>query len=51
MIHSGIHSPKKQATLIITLEKYSYSRKNNPEDSSSTFLRKGNSGIKKLIHC
>ena len=47
MIHSGIPTLEKQATPIIPLENHSYSRK-KPTDSSSTFLRKGTSRMKKL---
>ena len=47
MINSVIPSPEKQEIPIISLEKYSSSRK-KPSDSSSTFLRKGTSGMKKL---
>ena len=47
MINSGIPTPEKQATPIVTLENDPYSRK-KPTDSSSTLLRKGTSGMKQL---
>ena len=47
MIRSGTPTLEKKATPIIPLENNSYSRK-KPTDSSSTFLRKGTSVMKKI---
>ena len=47
MIFSGIPTPEEKETPIIPFKNDSNSRK-NPIDSSSTFLRKKTSGMKKI---
>ena len=48
MVNSVIPTPEKHATPIIPLENDDYSRNKPPTDSSSTFLRKENSRMKKM---
>ena len=48
MIHSGISTPEKHKTPIISLENYYYSINKPPTDSSSNFLITETSRMKKI---